>query len=146
MESILTSVKKMLGIAPDYTHFDMDIVMHINSVFLILNQLGVGPKNGFFIVDETALWTDYIPASSNLQAVKSYLFLKVRLLFDPPISSAALESANRLISEFEWRLSIAAEEQQTIEPGPSTPPATDNTIAKLGEAMLGYMKLGYDGT
>lgn len=109
MESILTSVKKMLGIAKDYTHFDSDIIMHINSVFLILNQLGVGPSDGFFIEDDTFLWEDFLDGETNMELVKSYVFLKVKLLFDPPLSSAAMDATNRMIAEFEWRLNVAAE-------------------------------------
>ena len=108
MESILTSVKKLLGIAEDYTHFDSDLIMHINSAFLVLNQLGVGPSEGFRIVDESEIWDDFI-GESNLELVKSYIFLKVKLLFDPPTSSAAMESANRMINEFEWRLNVAVD-------------------------------------
>lgn len=110
MESILISVKKMLGIAGDYKHFDADIIMHINSVFMVLTQLGVGPADGFFIEDEKLYWEDFLEGNMNLELVKSYVYLKVKLLFDPPISSAAMESANRMISEFEWRLTVAAEE------------------------------------
>lgn len=109
MESILTSIKKLLGIAEEYEHFDPDIVMHINSVFMILTQIGVGPSEGFAIEDETSVWTDFIPETPRLEAVKSYVYLKVRLLFDPPLSSAVIESINRMISELEWRLNVAAE-------------------------------------
>lgn len=109
MESILTSIKKLLGITEEYEHFDADLIMHINSVFLVLTQLGVGPKEGFIIEDDSSLWTDFIEDSLQLQAVKSYMFLKVKLLFDPPLSSAVLESTNRMIAEFEWRLNIAVE-------------------------------------
>lgn len=111
MESILTSIKKLLGITEEYEHFDMDLIMHINSVFLILTQLGVGPKEGFIIEDDTAEWTDFIQDPTKLQAVKSYMFMKVQLLFDPPLSSAVIESKNRLISEFEWRLLVEAEKE-----------------------------------
>lgn len=109
MESILTSIKKLLGITADYKHFDQDLIMHINSVFLILTQLGVGPKEGFIIEDDSAEWLDFIEDPTQLQAVKSYVYLKVKLLFDPPLSSAVIESTNRMISEFEWRLNIAVE-------------------------------------
>lgn len=109
MESILTSIKKLLGITEEYEHFDMDLIMHINSVFLILTQLGVGPKEGFMIEDETSLWTDFIEDSAQLQAVKSYMGLKVKLLFDPPLSSSVIESMNRMIAEFEWRLNVAVD-------------------------------------
>lgn len=109
MDSILTSIKKMLGISEDYTQFDADLIMHINSVFLNLTQLGVGPASGFTIEDETTEWTDFINNNAQLQAVKSYIYLKVKLLFDPPLSSAVIESTNRMIAELEWRLNVAAE-------------------------------------
>lgn len=110
MESILTSVKKMLGITEDYEHFDSDIVMHINSVFMILSQLGVGPANGFSISDKFATWTDFLPEDNkNFEAVKTYMYLKVRLIFDPPLSSAVMEAMKQMISELEWRLNAEAE-------------------------------------
>lgn len=113
MDSILTSIKKMLGIAEEYTPFDIDIILHINSVFMILNQLGVGPSAGFRIEDDSATWSDFTEDKLDVEAVKSYIYLKVRLLFDPPSSSAAMESINRLISELEWRLNMAAELNKT---------------------------------
>ena len=110
MESILTSIKKLLGIAKDYKHFDDDIIMHINTVFLSLAQLGVGPETGFSIEDDSAEWTEFLTADHKLfEAAKSYVYLKVRLLFDPPTSSAVMEAINRNISEIEWRLTVAAE-------------------------------------
>lgn len=109
MESILTSIKKLLGIVEEYEHFDADLIMHINSVFMILNQLGVGPAEGFRIVDEDAVWSDFTNDNTQIESVKSYMFMKVKLLFDPPLSSAVMESYNRLINEFEWRLNVAAD-------------------------------------
>ena len=109
MESILTSIKKLLGITENYEHFDADLIMHINSVFLNLTQLGVGPAEGFMIEDDSAYWTDFIEDAVQLQAVKSYIYLKVRLLFDPPTSSAVIESMNRMIAEYEWRLNVAVD-------------------------------------
>lgn len=109
MESILTSIKKLLGIDEEYTQFDSDIIMHINSVFMILNQLGVGPEKGFSIQNSESVWTDFIPSGSNLEAVKTYMHLKVKLMFDPPSSSAVMEAINRTIAELEWRLNIAAD-------------------------------------
>ena len=109
MESILTSIKKMLGITEEYKQFDPDIIMHINSVFMILNQLGVGPSEGFRINDEYATWVDFISDDSYLDLVKSYMVMKVKLLFDPPQSSIVMEATNRMISEAEWRLNVAAE-------------------------------------
>lgn len=113
MESILTSIKKLLGIAEDYTHFDADLIMHINSVFTILTQLGVGPKEGFRIEDELATWNDFLQTDSVLfDSVKSYMHLKVKLLFDPPLSGTVMEAYNRMISEFEWRLNVTADPGQ----------------------------------
>lgn len=109
MESILTSIKKLLGISEEYEHFDADLIMHINSVFMILTQLGVGPSEGFHITDSSDIWTDFIQEPARIELVKSYMYLKVKLLFDPPSSSAVIESTNRMISEFEWRLNVAAE-------------------------------------
>lgn len=114
MESILTSIKKLLGIAEEYEHFDNDIIMHINSVFMILTQLGVGPSKGFVITDSSASWDDFLPeGGEKLQAVKTYMYMKVRLMFDPPTSSAVMESMNRMVNEFEWRLNVA------VDPGDS---------------------------
>lgn len=111
MESILTSVKKMLGIDEEYTHFDADIIMHINSVLMILTQLGVGPSGGFVIEDDTSTWANFIPEAneSRLHAVKTYVYLKVRLIFDPPLSSAVIDAMNRQIAELEWRLNVAVD-------------------------------------
>ncbi len=111
MDSILTSIKKLLGLSEDYEQFDADIIMHINTVFMNLTQLGVGPASGFYIesVDET--WDEFVNTDKNMQlnAVKTYVYLKVKLLFDPPLSSAVIESINRTISELEWRLNAAVE-------------------------------------
>lgn len=108
MDSILTSIKKLLGITEEYEHFDADIIMHINSVFMILTQLGVGPSEGFSITDKTATWDEFV-SDNQLESVKSYIHMKVKLMFDPPLSSAVMECMNRMISEFEWRLNVAAE-------------------------------------
>ena len=108
-ESILTSINKLLGITEEYTHFDADIVMHVNSVFMVLSQLGVGPPEGFSISDASAVWSDFLPEGANLEAVKSYMYQKVKLLFDPPTSSAVMDAMKRSIDEFEWRLNVEAE-------------------------------------
>ena len=111
MESILTSIKKLLGIDEEYTHFDADIIMHINSVLMILTQLGVGPETGFVIEDDTSTWDDFVPEvnAAQLHAIKSYIYMKVKLMFDPPLSSAVIEAMNRQIAEFEWRLNVAVD-------------------------------------
>ena len=110
-ESILVSIKKLLGLAADYDAFDADIIMHINSVLMVLTQLGVGPEDGFAIHGADEQWSDFLPATPMLEAVKSYVYMKVRLMFDPPASSSVLESFDRQIAELEWRLNCSAEGQ-----------------------------------
>lgn len=113
MESILTSIKKLLNITEDCIDFDSDIVMHINSVFSVLTQLGVGPSEGFSIEDDTTTWDDYISDDLTLSMVKTYIYQKVRLVFDPPSNSAVLASTERIIQELEFRLNVAAETSRT---------------------------------
>jgi len=108
-ESILTSIKKLLGITEDYTHFDTDIIMHINSVFMILMQLGVGPEAGFSISDSSAVWGDFLSDATWLESVKSYVYLRVRLLFDPPQIGTLMTSVENQIKEFEWRCMVEQE-------------------------------------
>lgn len=116
MESILTSIKKLLGITEEYTHFDTDIIVHINSVFATLNQLGVGPTEGYSIEDEIDSWSDFLGDKEKLlNSVKTYTYLKVKLLFDPPLSSAVIESMNRQIAELEWRINVMAESTESEE-------------------------------
>lgn len=115
MESILTSIKKLLGIEDEYTQFDSDIIIFINSIFMSLNQLGIGPATGFTITSKTQTWEEYIGKNENLEAVKSYIYLKVRLLFDPPSNSFVLEAMERQIKEFEWRLTVQVEGAIPIE-------------------------------
>lgn len=109
MESILTSIKKLLGIAEEYTHFDTDIIMHINSVFNILTQIGVGPSEGFFIKDDSASWADFLPEGARLELVKSYMYLKVKLMFDPPDRSAVMTANESMIKELEFRISVTVD-------------------------------------
>lgn len=108
--SILTSTKKVLGIAEAYTAYDLDILTHINSTFATLAQLGVGPAEGFFIEDASTGWDEYPVPADQLNMVRSYVFLKVRMVFDPPTTSFVLDSHDRQIKEFEWRLNVAREE------------------------------------
>lgn len=103
MESILDSIKKLLGIQPEYRAFDEDLIIHINTVFIILNQLNIGPEEGFMIVDGSESWDDFVKGI-NETMVKTYIYLKVRLMFDPPTSSVLIDSMNNMISELEWRL------------------------------------------
>lgn len=105
-DSILDSIKKILGMPPDYDAFDTDLVIHINSVFGILAQLGVGPEGGFSISDNTTLWKAYLGDSKDLEMVKSYMALKVRLVFDPPTIGTVMDAMKEQIREFEWRLNV----------------------------------------
>ena len=110
MSSILKDVRKMIGPSETYTHFDQDLIIHINSVFTILKQLGVGPANGFSISSEDDDWTDFLPGGEQLELAKSYMYLKVRLMFDiSTLTSPLIEVMNRQISEFEYRLNTAVE-------------------------------------
>ena len=109
-ESILNTIKKLLGIAPDYKNFDTDIIININTVFMTLHQLGVGPKEGFHIESDREVWDDYISDDDNLDAVRTYVYLKVKLLFDPPLSATVMESFRQQIQEYEWRLNVQSEE------------------------------------
>lgn len=109
VDSILTSIKKLLGPEEIYEHFDADIIMHINSAFSTLTQLGVGPEEVFVIKDKTAIWTDFIQDDKRLEFVKTYIYLKVKLVFDPPLSSSVLDAMNRQINELEWRLNVAVD-------------------------------------
>lgn len=109
MDSILASIKKMLGIEEDYTHFDPELIIFINAAFGILFQLGVGPKDKpFTISDDGAEWSDFLDGTQ-IETVKTYIFAKVKLQFDPPTNSAVLSSYKELISEMEWRCHIDAE-------------------------------------
>lgn len=126
-QSILTSTKKILGIAEDYTVFDLDIITHINSVFSTLTQLGVGPTNGFMIEDADPLWIDFFQDDNNFQlnAVKSYVFLRVRQFFDPPSTSYLITAMEKQIEQLEWRLNARREETEWVDPNPIILPEDD---------------------
>ncbi len=109
MSSILQTVKKMIGIQPDYEIFDADLIVDINAAFMTLQQLGVGPKEGFMISGADEEWTDFDPSGTLLNAVTQYVFLKTKLVFDPPATSFVLDSYNKLIQELEWRMNVHAE-------------------------------------
>ena len=114
--SILNTIKKALGLDPSYDVFDTDIVMHINSTFATLNQLGVGPEEGFSIEDDSATWQDFLGLveTNKLLSVKSYMYLKVRLLFDPPTTSFAIEAMKKNAEEYEWRLNVQTDKPRSI--------------------------------
>lgn len=115
-ESILTSVKQNLGLSEDYTAFDSDILLYINGVFSTLHQLGIGPQNGFEIADATPTWDAFIGGQRPLNAVKTYVYLRVRLLFDPPGTSYLVDALNNQIKEHEWRLNQLREETMWTDP------------------------------
>lgn len=112
-ESILNSIKKLLGLSKEYEAFDTDIIIHINTVFMVLNQLGVGPEDGFSIKDKEPKWSDFLESATDLESVKTYIYLKVRLVFDPPLNASVLESMKQTIAELEWRLNVQAESAES---------------------------------
>lgn len=119
-ESILKSTKKILGLAADYTPFDLDVITHINAAFTTLYQIGVGPATGFAIEDDTAVWADFISGDiSIVSACKTYVYLRTRLLFDPPTTSFALSSMKEQLQEYEFRLSVLREDVSWIDPSPN---------------------------
>lgn len=112
MESILTSIKKLLGIAEYYEHFNADIIMHTNSVLSILTQLGVGPPDGFFISGKSEAWSDFISDNTKIEMVKTYVYLKVKLMFDPPLNGSVTNSMEKMINELEWRLNAVSDTKE----------------------------------
>ena len=116
-QSILTSTKKILGISPDDTSFDLDIITHINSAFSTLSDLGVGPAEGFVIEDETAQWDSYLSGNPiELSKVKSCVWLETRLSFDPPTLSFLLDAAKAQLLEKQWRLNVNREATEWTDP------------------------------
>jgi hypothetical protein len=129
-QSILKSTKNVLGLAADYTVFDLAVITHINSAFSTLTQLGVGPIEGFMIEDDKAVWDDFIILSDDpsYNSVKSYIYLKTRLLFDPPTTSFHLEAMNRQIEEMEWRLNANREEVEWVDPNPPSTIVVEGSV------------------
>jgi hypothetical protein len=110
VDSILNTIKKLLGIDITDDSFDTDIMVHTNSAILSLSQMGIGPKNGFIVTSDVEVWDNYIDSSTiNLEGVKTYLYLKVKLLFDPPANSTTIDAFNKSIAELEWRMMLAVE-------------------------------------
>lgn len=122
-DSILDSVKKVLSIPIDDTAFDQDVIFHINSVFSTLNQLGVGPEQGFSIEDKNPTWSTFLGTNKRLNNVKSYMYLRVRLLFDPPTLGYVLDAMKQQITEQEWRLNVTMEETIWTDPNLSDTPS-----------------------
>lgn len=108
-DSILMTIRKLVCGNPYADHFDTDLLVHINACFSILNQLGVGPENGFVVTDETQSWSSYSDNDRILNMVKTYVTLKVKKIFDPPLTSSVLEAMDKEIKELEWRLNVAVD-------------------------------------
>jgi hypothetical protein len=129
--SILTSTKQMLGLPEDHTDFDLDIIMHINSVLSTLNQLGVGPEVGFMIEDKTATWGTFLGSDPRLNNVKTYVYLRVRMIFDPPNTGFTTEAMKQQIQELEWRMNVQHEATGWVPPDSAsvlTQPVLDGGI------------------
>lgn len=118
-DSILESTKKVLNLSADYDVFDQDVIMHINSALGTLNQLGIGPSQGFMIEDDSATWAAFLEGDLRLNPVKTYVYLRVRLLFDPPGTSFAITAFEDQIKELEWRLNTQRESDKWVSPAPS---------------------------
>lgn len=131
--SILTSIKKNLNVDASYTAFDEDIILHINSAFSTLNQLGVGPADGFEITDATATWASFIGTNKKYNFVKSYIYLLVRKLFDPAGTSYVGTALHEQMKEFEWRISVLREDTEWVDPDPDTDPIDDDVILDGGD-------------
>lgn len=118
-DSILTSVKKSLGLAEDYVAFDSDVTMFINAALSTLNQLGIGPPEGFSITDKTVTWTDFLTEDhKKFNNVQQYVYLKVKIIFDPPANYHAAAAIEKLITELEWRLNVTRETTDWVNPDP----------------------------
>ena len=113
-DSILTSIKKLMGLTEEYDAFDQDILILINSVLFELEQIGVKAKDGFSLTDKTVVWSDYSDDDRLLNVLKPYIYMKTKLTFDPPTSSGALDSMNRIIDRFEWRINLEADTGGTV--------------------------------
>lgn len=117
-QSILNSVKKNLNLQVDYEAFDQDVLLYINSVFSTLHQLGVGPDAGFMIEDAGATWQEFLGNDNRLNNIKTYMYLRVRLLFDPPTTGFHTEAMRNQITELEWRINAHREDSKWTDPTP----------------------------
>jgi hypothetical protein len=121
-DSILDSVKKVCSLSPDYTPFDDVIILHINTVFTTLSQLGIGPDSGFSIEDNSTTWDAFVGQDLNLNSVKTYVSLQVRMYFDPPTTSFVIDAMNKQIQELGWRLNVKREGVSWTDPDPTPQP------------------------
>lgn len=132
-DSILTSVKKIVNVAEDVDNFDTALITYINTSLATLNQLGVGPEQGFMIQDATPTWEDFLGDDPNLNLIQSYVCLVVRTIFDPPTTSFAIEAMNKQIDRFEWRISVYREGKNWTDPNPPVIPEDDNLVLDGGQ-------------
>lgn len=114
MDKILSSIKQLLGISEELTAFDTEIIIGINNALMSLNQLGIGPDSGFRIADDTETWSQLLGSAINLEAVKTYIYLKTKLVFDPPQTAHLIDAITKQITELEWRLEVQKESEETI--------------------------------
>lgn len=134
-DSILKSVKKNLGLPEDPTPFDSDITLFINGVFSTLEQIGVGPTGGYSITDDSDTWDAFLGADARLNSVKTYIYLRVRMLWDPPQTSYLLNALKEQIKELEWRLNVHMEETIWVDPNPD-PLDDDNMVVVLDGGVV----------
>lgn len=117
-DSILDTTKKALNLAADYDAFDTDLIMHINSVFSTLHQLGIGPDEGFSIADDATEWSAFLNGDKRLNNIKTYVYLRVRLIFDPPGTSFVIAAIEKQLEELTWRINAQREDEQWTAPIP----------------------------
>lgn len=142
--SILTSIKKMLSIEEDYEYFDVDITIFINGALFTLNQLGVGPESGFVVTDKNDTWSSFVGNVKDLEAIKTFVYLKTRLLFDPPQMGYLVDAINKQCDELVWRINVQVENDRSPAPDPPDPPlppigddvVIDNHTLKITEKVL----------
>lgn len=127
-DSILDSVKTMLGVPVESTDADSELMLHINSVLSNLNQLGVGPLEGFMITDSNAVWADLLSGNMKMNDAKTYVFLRVKMLFDPPTTSFALDAMKEQVQEAAWRLNVTREQTDWVNPNPPVVLVEDPTL------------------
>ncbi len=140
MDSILKHIKKLLGPGELHNHFDTEIMTHINTAFMELEQMGVGPESGFSIEDESATWSEYIPKTDkNFEAVKTYIYLYVKLIFDPPLNASVMNALQQKMERLEWRLNFEAESTSKTTNTPEI--VIPNTTAVIGQCVLGSIVL-----
>lgn len=132
IHSILTSTKKNLGLDESYTVYDEDIITLINSAFATLNQLGIGPEDGYQITNATATWDAFFGNNLRYNSIKTYVHLSVKLVFDPPPTSYAQAAVEKQKQELEWRLNVVREQTEWVDPDPTITPVEENVILDGG--------------